>query len=469
MLFTSFAFIFFFLVTTSIYFWIPSRFQTLFLFIIGIIFYMSFIPSYIVFLFALIIIDYSTGIGLTHPAWKKYRLPLLCVSVAANLGMLGVFKYYNFFLDTAQTLTSLAGITLPTIPHLSMLLPIGLSFHTFQSLSYVIEVYKKSIRPEKNPLIYATYVLFYPQLVAGPIEQPQSLIPQLHETHAFSSERFIRGGKRMMIGLWKKMVIADRIALLIDPVFSSLQTQNGTTIAVSLLLFSFQIYTDFSGYCDIALGAADILGLTLMENFRFPLLATSVNDFWKRWHISLTTWFRTYVYIPLGGNRYGALTTMRNTIIVFLLSGLWHGANYTFIIWGGLHGIGVIISRFFDTHISQTILTHPIVKVLLTIMTFTTVSIFWIFFRVPNVSAALHALSQISSAGVLTFHGEEWIIACVAMSMLIIYEAIQQSDSYAKKIERLPAIAHAIFWYGVIVTMVMFGTYEQVHFIYFQF
>ncbi|NJN99133.1 MAG: MBOAT family protein, partial [Anaerolineales bacterium] len=340
MLFNSFEFGIFFIIVTLAYFALPHRQRWFFLLASSCYFYMVFVPVYILILFFTIIVDYWAGIYIEEAAGRKRRAYLL-LSIFANLSVLALFKYFNFFNSNLAALTTMLGVNYP-IENLSILLPIGLSFHTFQSLSYTIEVYRGHQRAERHLGIFALYVMFYPQLVAGPIERPQNMLPQFHTRHSFNYSEFVSGLRMIAWGLLKKMVVADRLAIFVNSIYGNPGQYTGFPLILATYFFAFQIYYDFSGYSDIALGCARVMGFKLMGNFRQPYLATSISDFWQRWHISLSTWFRDYLYIPLGGNRVSRWHWVTNTLIVFMVSGLWHGANWTFVIWGALHGLYTI-------------------------------------------------------------------------------------------------------------------------------
>ncbi|MEJ0083223.1 MAG: MBOAT family O-acyltransferase [Puia sp.] len=278
------------------------------------------------------------------------------------------------------------------MPFLKILLPIGLSFHTFQAMSYTIEVYRGKQPAEKDFLTYALYVMFYPQLVAGPIERPQNVLPQLHRFQEYNRDNVREGLARMLWGLFKKAVIADRLAVMVDYCYNHTSTLSSGSLLVGAIFYSFQIYCDFSGYCDIGIGAAKVMGIKLMENFDEPYLSGSISQFWTRWHISLSTWFRDYVYIPLGGNRLGETRRKLNVMIVFLLSGLWHGANWTFVIWGGLHGM---LTAFLPGKRHDQRARSFIRITFFTLINFGIVTLFWVFFRSPSIKESFHYLSRI--------------------------------------------------------------------------
>lgn len=339
MLFNSLEFAGFFPVVGAIYFALPHARRTSFLLLASAVFYMAFVPAYILVLGATIGIDYAAALRIER-ARGRARTLWLAASIAATCLILFAFKYYAFFTSTFVGLATLVGWH-ASPPTLDLILPVGLSFHTFQSLSYVIEVHRGRQTAERDWRVFATYVLFFPQLVAGPIERPQNLLEQFRARHEFDPILLTSGLKRMAWGFFKKLVIADRLALHVNDVYADPSAHSGPQLAVATAAFAYQIYCDFSGYSDIAVGAARILGFRLMENFDAPYAATSTGEFWRRWHISLSTWFRDYVYVPLGGGRSGPWRRTRNLLVTFALSGLWHGAAWNFVIWGLLNGLYV--------------------------------------------------------------------------------------------------------------------------------
>ena len=384
MLFNSFQFLVFFPVVTVLFFALPYRFRWALILGASCYFYMAFIPHYILILGVTIVIDYFGGILIErYPRRKKFYLVLSVVSTTA---VLFLFKYYNFFTDNVAALADSMGLYYP-LSASSLALPIGLSFHTFQSLSYVIEVYRGNQKAEKHFGIYSVYVMFYPQLVAGPIERPQNLLGQFRQKFDFDYDRVTDGLKQMGWGMFKKVVIADRLALFVDPIYANPEGVSGQALLIATLFFTFQIYCDFSGYSDIAIGAAKVMGFRLMTNFDRPYFSESIVEFWRRWHISLSTWFRDYVYYPMGGNRVPALRHSFNLLVVFLISGLWHGANWTFLAWGLLHGVALVLvirtsgitGRFQDL-IRKWVPFIPL-RTIKIVITFLFVMVAWVFFR----------------------------------------------------------------------------------------
>src|SRR3984885_7919477 len=340
MIFNSFHFLFFFLIVTTIYFLLPYNKRWILLLAASCYFYMAFIPIYILILGFTIVVDYFAGIYIENASGRRRKL-FLVFSLIANIGVLAVFKYYNFINHNFSFLLQGFGLTNP-IPYLSILLPIGLSFHTFQAMSYTIEVYRGKQKAERHFGIYSLYVMYFPQLVAGPIERPQNLLHQFHEKHRFDAERIQSGLTLALWGLFKKVVVADSLSIYVDAVYGASSHHSGATLLLATYFFAFTIYCDFSGYTDIARGVSRVYGIELMKNFDAPYFTLAIAEFWSRWHISLSTWFREYVYIPLGGNRVTLGRNFANLFFVFMLSGLWHGANWTFIVWGALHGAYLI-------------------------------------------------------------------------------------------------------------------------------
>jgi len=388
MLFNSPQFAVFFPIVTLLYFLLPRSARVPMLLAASCVFYMAFVPRYILILAVLIVIDYSAGLLIERTSGHRRRA-LLIASLSANVGMLGFFKYFNFFNVNVAGLAQFIGWRY-SISSLKIVLPIGLSFHTFQSMSYTIEVYRGRFRAERSLLYFALYVMFYPQLVAGPIERPQNLMHQFREVHRFEWTRVFEGLQLMFSGLFLKMVIADRARVLVDAVYTAPHRFSGAQLIVATIFFAVQIYCDFCGYSQIARGAAKVMGFDLMLNFNRPYLAASIADFWRRWHISLSTWFRDYLYFPLGGNRRAIERTCFNLGIVFLVSGLWHGASWTFIVWGAIHAvfiIGYVLSGGIRTR-AAGLVGQRTMRATGWLATMAVVVVAWVFFRAVTVSDA---------------------------------------------------------------------------------
>ncbi|MEA5427384.1 MBOAT family O-acyltransferase [Arcicella lustrica] len=395
MLFNSIHFLIFFIIVTLGYWSLGWNGRWRLLLFASCYFYMVFMPIYILILFFTIVIDYFAGIYIEQSKGSNRKL-LLIVSLISNIGILGIFKYYNFFNTNISHLLHLIDVRNPA-PYLKILLPIGLSFHTFQAMSYTIEVYRGNQKAERHFGIYALYVMFYPQLVAGPIERPQNVIHQFYEKHQFNWEKAKSGLMMMAWGLFKKVVIADRLAMVVDSAYNNPSEKNGLSLLVATFFYTFQIYCDFSGYSEIALGSARVMGFELMENFKSPYFSKSISEFWRRWHISLSTWFRDYLYIPLGGNRVSEWRRYFNQFIVFMVSGLWHGAQWTFVIWGSLHGFYLIVAAARNKYFPKlTLPDNTLGKAINLISTFILVMLAWVFFRAKDTRDALLILRKIS-------------------------------------------------------------------------
>ena len=476
MLFNSFHFLIFFIVVTTIYFALPYNRRWILLLVSSCYFYMAFVPIYILILGFTIVVDYFAAIYIEDAEGKRRKL-FLIFSLIANIGVLAIFKYYNFLNHNLTFLFQGFGLTNP-IPYLSILLPIGLSFHTFQAMSYTIEVYRGNQKAERHFGIYSLYVMFFPQLVAGPIERPQNLLHQFRENYNFEYERVVEGLKLILWGFFKKLVIADRLAIYVNAVYNNPQQHNGTTFVVATIFFAVQIYCDFSGYSDIAIGTAKVLGFKLMTNFNRPYFARNISEFWKRWHISLSTWFKDYLYISLGGNRVSVPRWYFNLFIVFLISGLWHGANWTYIIWGALNGfylVFAIISQGFRDKINRLtgIEKLPWVNHLLQIVSTFLLSCFaWIFFRANNVSDAFIIIKKIfTSRGPIFIENPSIIIfSFLAIFMLLFVELKKEFYKgdfffYGNK----SWIVRSLSYTFLILVILLMGVFDGGQFIYFQF
>jgi len=466
MLFNSIEFIIFFPIVTLLYFLIPFKFRWLHLLIASCIFYMAAIPSYILVLFTLIITDYFAGRKIESTSNKKLWL---IISIAASIGILGFFKYYNFFISNINSATA-ANFSL-----LHVALPIGLSFHTFQSLSYTIEVYRGNQPAVKHFGYYALYVMFYPQLVAGPIERPNHMFPQLFEKHSFSSQNLYEGLRLMAWGFFKKIVIADRVGGYVDAVFNNPGQVNTVNIWVAVIFFSIQIYADFSGYSDIAVGAARCMGYQLMVNFNRPYYAKNIRDFWRKWHISLSSWFRDYVYIPLGGNRKGKLRKHFNILITFSLSGLWHGAGWTFIVWGFLHGIYIVLADLFTFSLHKRLST----SILQFLITGLCIEFAWIFFRANSLHAAKDiitgsvnfkniSLESIAAVSSPVMQYGNFSLALLGLFIFFMFFVERKTNPLLTNLNSRKLLDMLIF-VVVIVLIVFYGVFHKTSFIYYQF
>lgn len=395
--------------------------------------------------------------------YEKKRLHLtICITV--NLFVLFLFKYYNFSVDSITSV-----IPRLKIPHSDFLLPVGISFYTFQCIGYIIDVYRQDIKPEKNIITYALFVSFFPQLVAGPIERAKNLLPQFHEKHLFDEDDFIDGLKMMIWGYFMKLCVAGNVAPYVDAVYNNVSQHNGTSFTLASIFFSFQIFCDFGGYSLIAIGTARCLGFRLMQNFNHPYLSLSVKDFWYRWHISLSSWFSDYVYIPLGGSRCGLMKNNRNLLLTMLISGIWHGANWTFIFWGGLHGFYLICNKIYSKFVYFT----PIIpKFFRIITTYLFIVFAWIFFRANNIADAFIVVSKIVSDHGKLYKGDgiPSLVLPIIMIMLLMIKEIKDEYSlncsfmhHRKAWVSIPASAM------VVIIIILCAEFNSGQFIYFQF
>lgn len=488
MLFNSIHFLFFFPVVTTIYFLLPQGKRWAWLLAASCYFYAVFIPKYLLILALLIGIDYSAGLLIqTRPAKKK---AYLVASLCANIALLFLFKYFNFFNSSLQAFASLIGWNYP-IGALSLLLPIGLSFHTFQSMSYVIEVYRGRQKAEKNLGIYALYVMFYPQLVAGPIERPQNLLHQFYQKHNFDYARVTAGLKLMLWGLFKKIVIADRLAIVVNHVYASPADRGPAALILATVFFAFQIYCDFSGYSDIAIGSAKVMGFNLMKNFDRPYSSRSTSEFWRRWHISLSTWFKDYVYIPLGGNRTNAPRWYGSLFFTFLISGLWHGANWTYILWGSLNGFYLLFAiwtkNFREKLAKLSGLSHApkLRSALQTVITFSLICFSWIFFRANSAQDSFYIASNLFKGIAHTINGDylkqalspaetgvsaaQLALCVLGIVFLEIAQKIIAKDGFLERFGCQSVFVRWTVYYCLILGIILCGVFKNEHFIYFQF
>ncbi len=469
MVFNSLHFLVFFGIMTSAYFLLNHSYRWFLLLLGSCYFYMAFVPIYILILGITIVIDYYAGIFLESSKGGRRKV-FLILSLFANIGMLAIFKYYHFIDQNIAWLSHLFGFDYH-LPTFNILLPIGLSFHTFQAMSYTIEVYRGNQKAERNFGIYSLYVMFYPQLVAGPIERPQNLLHQFYEKHHWDWQRVQSGLLLMLIGIFKKVVIADRIAILVDSTYQDLAHQTGFNLLTAASLYSIQIYCDFSGYSDVAIGAALVMGFKLMNNFNSPYLARSLPDFWRRWHISLSTWFKDYVYFSLGGNRVSIPKWYLNILIVFLLSGIWHGASWNFVIWGFLHGffqiIGLSINRIFPS-LAADKQKNKVIVFFYQVWTFVLVTIAWVFFRIAKFSEIKLFFKQLLSISwddslQDSLNNNELILTIFLVVMLLFAE---------KKQWKQVLLNGKYFWIISLITgslIYFLGVFDLKQFIYFQF
>ncbi len=424
-------------------------------------------------------VDYAVGIGLSNQKDKRKRKMLLGTSILVNLGMLGFFKYYNFFLDNFIVAFSFFGAKIPA-NSLNIILPIGISFYTFQTLSYTIDIYKQKLAATRDFIAFSAFVSFFPQLVAGPIERATHLLPQFYTKRRFEYSKAADGLKQVLWGLFKKLVIADNCAIYANNIFNNSAEYSGSTLIVGALFFTFQIYGDFSGYSDIAIGISKLFGFNLIQNFAFPYFSRDIAEFWRRWHISLSTWFRDYLYIPLGGSKGGTWRTVRNIFIIFIVSGFWHGANWTFIIWGALNALYFLPLLILTKNRNNLEIVAkgkhlPTVNEFFNIsMTFCLTVLAWIFFRVENLKHGIGYLSEIFSVSLFSFphfRGNRESLATILFVLgFMVIEWIGREKQYAIADIGLnwPPPIRLLFYYCIAMVIFLFCGQKQ-QFIYFQF
>lgn len=478
MLFNSGIFAIFFIVVFFLYWFVLNKslkWQNIFLALCSYFFYACWDWRFMFLLAFSTFLDYFSGIQIDKYDSKAKRKFWLVLSVGINLGFLGVFKYYNFFVESFADLLGWFGLN-AHFSTLNIILPVGISFYTFHGLSYVLDIYYGKIKPTRNVVDYSLFVSFFPLLVAGPIERATHLLPQVEKPRTFNYSKAVDGLKQILWGLFKKVVIADNCAEVVNTIFANHPAYSGSTLALGGILFAIQIYGDFSGYSDIALGTARLLGFELLQNFRFPYFSRDIAEFWRRWHISLSSWFRDYLYIPLGGSRGGMAKTIRNTFIIFLASGFWHGANWTFIVWGGLNALFILPSVVFKTNrrnldtVAQGHLLPTLKESFQVILTFLLASFAWIFFRAENMTEAMAYVGKIFSSSLFSipevYSGK--VILLVVIFMLIEwcgregkYALEKFSDSWSRPVRW-------VFYYAIIILVLCLTGSEQ-QFIYFQF
>ncbi len=494
MLFNSLHFLLFFPIVCLIYYLIPQKIRCIWLLLASYYFYMSWNPMHIFILAGVTLITYLCGLLLGKNNKKEGNKTagkiVILVGCVLLLSTLSLFKYSSFLLDNIQKAFNIVHISV-NVPKFSPALPIGISFYIFQALGYIIDVYRGNAESEKNPIKYATFIAFFPQLVAGPIERFSNLSSQLSQKHDFDPDAIKNNLLLMLWGFFLKMVIADRIAIFVDTAFSSLEIVDGWYVLVAVILFAFQIYCDFNGYTLIAIGAAGVMGFKLMDNFKAPYCSTSVRDFWSRWHLSLTNWFRDYLYIPLGGNRKGKIRKYINQMIVFLFSGLWHGASWSYVIWGGINGAYLVIGDLTKglrdklkdlLRLKKDSLCDRIAQ---SIITFFLIDFSWLFFRAGSLSRSKMVIHKILSASdmALLFDGrlynlgldeKNFRLMMVSIMILLAIDVLHKKGiSIRNKLREQSLWIRFLFPIAMIMSILIFGIYgaqyEASAFIYFQF
>ncbi len=425
------------------------------------------------------VVDYAVALALNKPNIKVWRVvsrkSALCISVFVNLGLLGVFKYYDFFVENFVQSFSFFGADIK-INTLNIILPVGISFYTFQTMSYTIDVYRNKLEPTKDFIAFASFVSFFPQLVAGPIERAINLLPQFYKKRSFDYDKAVDGMRQILWGLFKKVVIADNCAEFANQIFNNSAEMNGSTLVLGAVFFTFQIYGDFSGYSDIAIGTARLLGFNLMQNFATPYFSRDIAEFWRRWHISLSTWFRDYLYIPLGGSRGGTLMKVRNVFIIFLVSGFWHGANWTFIIWGLLNALYFLPLMLTNNNrnnlnvIAENSIFPTLKELVQMLITFGLTVFAWIFFRAENITHAYHYICGIFTKSLFEMPSVFPRMTILLIICFMLVEWLGREDQFAiqRIISKRNIVFRYLFYLVLLFSLILFGGSEQ-NFIYFQF
>ncbi|MDX9907284.1 MAG: MBOAT family O-acyltransferase [Bacteroidales bacterium] len=479
MLFNSFEFALFLPVVFLLYWFATGKSlkaQNILLLVASYFFYGSWDYRFLFLLMFSTFLDYFTGIKIHEAKPGRMKTFWLWLSISINLGFLGVFKYFNFFASSFADLLGLFGIQAGFVT-LNVILPVGISFYTFHGLSYVLDLYNDRIQPERNYVNYAVFVSFFPLLVAGPIERATHLLPQIIKKREFNYSQAVDGMQQIIWGLFKKVVVADNCAPIVNNIFENPGAFSGSELLIGVVLFAFQIYCDFSGYSDIALGTARLFGITLLRNFAFPYFARDIAEFWRRWHISLTTWFRDYLYIPLGGSRGGKWMSVRNTFIVFLVSGFWHGANWTFIVWGFLNALYFLPLLLMNKNRQNMEIAAkgkwlPSLKDLAGMaVTFSLTLLAWVFFRADSVSGAFIFIRDIFSASLFTAPDIKLHYIWVFIIILLVFEWIFREQQYGLQLNEVK-LHKSLKWslllaLGLIIFI--FGNFNKTEFIYFAF
>ena len=464
MLFNSLDYILFLIVFTIIFFLVKPKYRWILLLTASYFFYMCWKWEFIFLIIFSTLVDFFCGMKMSKAMDLNQRKPFLFISLITNLGLLFFFKYFDFF---SSSINQFSG---SNFEPLSLILPMGISFYTFQTMAYSIDIYKGKINAETHLGKFALYVSFFPQLVAGPIERADKLLPQFQSNNnKFTFENFISGTTQVLFGLFKKVVVADLIAIYVESIYGTYELYTGFTLLFATYLFAIQIYCDFSGYTDIAIGSARILGYDLMENFKTPYFSKSITEFWRRWHISLSSWLRDYLYINLGGNRNGNILTYRNLMITMLLGGLWHGASWNFVIWGGLHGLFLGLERFFK-YPSYIESKSYIQKFFSAIISFNLVCFAWVFFRSETLSKSLGIISRIFDFNFfMNLKVKDTNIFISIVLNIFIFLALERIIKNISQ-NKLPQTLKVSFIHATLVILILlFGVNEGSQFIYFQF
>tara|TARA_R110002033_G_scaffold134052_2_gene173930 strand:+ start:3576 stop:4976 length:1401 start_codon:yes stop_codon:yes gene_type:complete len=466
MLFNSIDFVIFLPIVLALYWLVVKKYQNLVLLAASYFFYGWWDWHFLALILFSSLVDYNVAKQLEITLNPSKRKVLLYISICTNLGLLGFFKYFNFFAENFVEAFTILGYKLPAY-RLDIILPVGISFYTFQTLSYTIDVYRKKIHPTKSVITFLAFVSFFPQLVAGPIERAANLIPQFLKPRDYDKNQFFLGIRLILWGAFLKIVVADRAAIYVNTVYNNVENHDGLTFIIATILFSFQIYGDFAGYSLIAIGTAKLFNLNLMTNFNRPYFSSSIREFWQRWHISLSTWFRDYLYIPLGGNRRSKPRWLLNILITFVISGLWHGANWTFIAWGALNGLYIIIELVFLKKIRLGIIN--------VFFTFLAINFSWIFFRANNIKEAIEIIQDIifKPGNIFIGSGDDIassIYAFIAVFLLLLVEIKDEYFSTYSSITNNKYQIIRLSAYSILIFIIIYlGVFNDNQFIYFQF
>lgn len=486
MLFNSLEFLIFFFIVTVVYYMIPHKVRWFWILLSSYYFYMRSNPKYIVILVFITLLSYLSGIIVEKSV--KYKKNVMILSILCNISVLFVFKYYNFFIKSMEHILAVIHIQLH-VPYSTFSLPIGISFYIFEAMAYIIDVYRGGLKAEKNLLKYASFIAFFPQLLAGPIERAGHMLVQFEKKHVFDYEKIKSGLLLILWGLFQKLVVADRLSKFTDTVFSQPNNYRGFEMVIASLFFTFQIYCDFSGYSDMAIGAARVLGFELSRNFERPYFSKGIREFWRRWHITLCSWFKDYLYIPLGGNRCSKIRNYINIMIVFVVSGLWHGADVSFIVWGALHGVYQVVEKAIEPFWNKVMVrlkiqtSGSIYKLFQVIKTFVLVDFAWIFFKASSFKAAIAFIKnmfyfnpEVFINGAIYKLGlsyKEFWIGVFGIVIVLIENLLQRNNNIYSKLMNKHVVIRWSLYVASLIFIIIFGVYGSDYnpqqFIYFQF
>lgn len=477
MIFTSIGFVIFLPIVFILYWFVTNKslkFQNILLLVVSYFFYACWDWRFLFLLIFSTFLDYFTGLKIYDAKSNKKKVFWLCLSICINLGFLGVFKYYNFFSSSFADALSLLGMK-TQFWTLKVILPVGISFYTFHGLSYVLDIHFNRIKPERNFISYSVFVSFFPLLVAGPIERATHLLPQIIKKREFDYSKAVDGLRQIMWGAFKKIVIADTCAVYVNDIFSNYTQHSGSMLLLGVIYFAFQIYCDFSGYSDIALGTARLFGIELLRNFAFPYFSRDIAEFWRRWHISLSSWFRDYVYIPLGGSKGGTWMKIRNTFIIFLLSGFWHGANWTFIVWGGLNALYFLPLMLMNKNrqnlqiVAQGKFLPTVKEFFSMLLTFGLTLLAWVFFRSPSISDSIQYIGIIFSKSFFNLPSIDSMYFLIVIMIFMLVEWTNREKKHALEIENAPVVLRRAAYVAISFVVILAYSSKPVDFIYFQF